>query len=307
MKKFFIVLLTWFSMSAVTAQDTNINVVMPNPPGSVTDLTFRIIQKEYQALTGKMLVPIYAPGGDHIVAANKFKSMTDRRTVLIGSSSMHIFNYVVKDTLPYSDADFQHVAWIGDVPSIFAVNPNTGWATTRDMLRNLSNSKRPVIGSGSPNAAINVTLIDKFDGIKLDIAPYKSSTQVEIDLAAGVIDAAIYAPTSATIGLINEGKIRVIGNTTSQTIAIGTTKIPSVTKEVKAPQVNGSLFVSIKPDADAEFVKEFSNTINKVLATKTVIEALQGISVYVESERGNDAILKQLVFRRNLVKQANNK
>ena len=92
-------------------------LIVPNPPGSSSDVVARVIAEEYNRISGNTLILEYAVGGDHIIAVNKFRSLP-KPAVILGSTTMHVFNYVYKDSLPYSDQDFDHVGWIGWSPHV---------------------------------------------------------------------------------------------------------------------------------------------------------------------------------------------
>jgi tripartite-type tricarboxylate transporter receptor subunit TctC len=297
-------------MSLSSAYASNITVILPNPPGSTTDSVFRIIQKAYLERTGVTLIPNYAPGGDMVVAVNKFKSSNDKNVVLLGTTTIHIYNHVFKDSVSYTDADFDHVAWAGRMPSLWAVNVNSSYKTLDDVVKKLASSNKSFIGTHNPSQEINIKLLQKNNPVgPFGVINYKGGPDVERALMSGEIDVAVYGNTSASAGLAESGKIRILGQTLSNEITLGAKnlKIPTVLSQINGTQLGGGFIISTKPGADKKFVDDFTKVINDILADEKVKAALRAQTVYVSSERGNADVLKSVVTMRNIVKDALNK
>jgi len=290
-----------------TAYASNATVILPNPPGSTTDSVFRILQKAYFERTGNTLVPDYAPGGDMIVAVKKFKASNDNNVVLLGTTTIHIYNHVFKDSVPYTDSDFNHVAWAGRMPSLWAVSTDSPYKTLGDVAKQLSSSKKPFIGTHNPSQEINIKLLQKNNPMgEFTTINYKGGPDVERALMSGDVEVAVYGNTSATAGLAESGKIRILGQTLNREITLGQNnlKAPSVLGQIKGPQLGGGFIISTKPTADKNFVDNFSKTLNDILSDDKVKADLQGQTVYVSSERGNDAVSKSIESMRITVRDA---
>jgi tripartite-type tricarboxylate transporter receptor subunit TctC len=306
MKKLLGITLLLFTSLAHSAN--TYQVILPNPPGSATDMVFRIIEKEYQARTGDTLVPIYAPGADHIIAGQRFKNSANN-TILLGTTSLHVYSPTLKDSVPYSDQDFQHIAWIGDQPSVYAVKGNSPYTNLKDSLIQLGKSKKPFIGTPAPSAGINLDILKKYNKLSTNVDPilYKGGPACELALQSDDVDMLVYAVTASTIGLQQAGKLRIIGSTLPYEIELGGVKIPSAMKELKVPQLNGGFLLSLKPDADAEFVRQFSTNINAILAMPKVQEELIKLTVYSTDIRGDHNVRTAILNMRKLVKDTINK
>lgn len=285
-------------MVTVTAASTKeISVILPNPAGSTTDMVFRILQKEYFDRTGVMLVPDYTPGGDMIIAVNKFKNSTNKNVVLLGTTTIHIYNHVLKDSIPYTDEDFQHVAWLGRMPGLWITHPNSPYKTMADVVKNLSSSNKPFIATHAQSNLVNIILLEQFNNVgKIQTINYKGGPEVELAIMANEADVALIGNTSATAALHQENKIRIIGHTLDGNILLGKNKlkIPSVLPDIKGPQLNGGFIISVKPTADAVFVHEFSKIINDILSSPKVQSDLQTHTVSVSSERDQNAVLRSV-------------
>lgn len=289
------------------ASPKEISVILPNPPGSTTDTVFRIIQKEYFDRTGVNLVPDYTPGGDMIIAANKFKNSNNKNVVLLGTTTIHIYNHVLKDSIPYTDEDFQHVAWLGRMPGLWIAHPNSPYKTMADVVKNLSSSSKPVIATHAPSNLVNIILLEQFNNVgKIEKINYKGGPDVELAIMANDTDVALIGNTSATASLHQANKIRIIGHTLDGEISIGKNnlKLPSVLPYINGPQLNGGFIFSVKPTADEKFVEEFSKIINDILSSDQVQTELQAHTVFISSERGHAAVLKSVQDMRAAVESA---
>ena len=281
-------------------------VILPNPPGSTTDMVYRILEREYHERTGNTLVPIYAAGADHIIAGEKFKN-SDNNTVLLGTTSLHVYSPTLKESVPYNDRDFLHIAWIGRQPSIYAVNANgpyTTYTNFKDVLIQLGKSNKPFIGTPSPSAGINIDILKKYNKLSTNVDPivYKGGPACEIALQAGDVDMLVYGLTASTIGLQQAGKIKIIGNTLTHEIVLDGVGIPSVVKELKAPQLNGGFLLSVKPGANPKFVQQFSTDMYAILAKPEVQEELSRLTVYPTDIRGDYNVRNAILDMRQLVK-----
>jgi tripartite-type tricarboxylate transporter receptor subunit TctC len=232
-----------------------------------------------------------------IIAANKFKNSTNKNVVLLGTTTIHIYNHVLKDSIPYTDEDFQHVTWLGRMPGLWITHPNSPYKTMADVVKNLSSSNKPFIATHAQSNLVNIILLEQFNNVgKIQTINYKGGPEVELAIMANEADVALIGNTSATAALHQENKIRIIGHTLDGNILLGKNKlkIPSVLPDIKGPQLNGGFIVSVKPTADAVFVHEFSKIINDILSSPKVQSDLQTHTVSVSSERDHNAVLRSV-------------
>ena len=112
MKKIIVgALMSLIALSASAAD--SYKIIVPNPAGAATtDLIARRIADQYNKNTGKNLVVVNKPGGNQILAVNEFKQ--EKLAVIMGAFSMHVYNYMQANSLPYQDSDFQHLVFLAN-------------------------------------------------------------------------------------------------------------------------------------------------------------------------------------------------
>lgn len=282
----------------------DIRVILPNPAGSTTDMLAKAIGEEYNKLTGDNMVITYAPGGSGAVAAVKFQN-AEPNTVLIGITSLHIYNPVLKTGLPYKDSDFRYVAFVGYTPAMYISNPNSGIKTIDDLLNKLPKSDKPFIGgyaiayNVSVNALKNAGKLAK----NVDIVGHKGGPDILVNVLNGSVPVGLIGTTSNLIQLAKEGKINIIGSTHAEDIEIQGLKIPSVGKKLGVTQTTGGFMISLKPNADKKFATEFEANIKKVLLSDSVQATMKKYNIFAANIFGTNDTNKRVKSFRQTVSQ----
>ena len=289
------------SASAMAAE---YNFVIPNPPGSSSDIVARAVADEYTRQTGNTLIFEYAPGADHLIAVSKFKNQP-RLSVLLGSTTMHVFNHVYKDSLPYSDADFDHVGWIGSTPNIWYVRSDSPLKTLEDVNVRLRSQQIINIGVDGLSTEVNVLSLRKNHpaGSAAEIIKYKGSPQVLTDVIGGHIDLGI-ASMSAIIGSnAEENKIRILATTNDSPIRVNTTNVPTAQNILGVNQFNGGFLISVSPGYNTES-QRLKDDLFKVINSAVVREKLAKINIEVSGRdaNGTKRIIQEYRERLNKLK-----
>lgn len=284
MKKLFYIFLCAFY--ACTALAAEYNFIIPNPPGSSSDIVARAVADEYTRQTGNTLVFEYAPGADHLIAVAKFKNQT-RLSVLLGTTTIHLFNHVYKDSIPYSDSDFDHAGWIGWTPNVWYVRSDSSLKTLEDVNARLRSQQIINIGVDGLSTEINIISLKKHhpSGSAAEIIKYKGSPQVLNDILGGHLDLAIASISGAIVSNVEEGKIRVLATTNDVPIRVGTTTIPTAQSILGVNQFNGGFLLSVSPGYNTESQK-LKDDLLRVINSATVREKLSKINIEVS---GRDA------------------
>jgi tripartite-type tricarboxylate transporter receptor subunit TctC len=123
-KKYILVALLAVVSTFTMAKDYKVYV--PNPPGSgAGDAMARKISEIYSRRNnGHALVVVNVPGGNHVLAINEYKKQS--LSLILSTSTMHVFNYTQPEIVNYSDKDFNHIAELGEVPSFYFTYPGSG-------------------------------------------------------------------------------------------------------------------------------------------------------------------------------------
>lgn len=283
-KKFLLSVLLVSVAMTVTAKEYKF--IIPNPPGSSSDIVARAIADEFQRLTGDVLVLNYHPGGDHIIAASKFKN-EKKLSVSLGTTTMHVFNYATKEKLPYSESDFVHVGWIGWSPHVWYTKANGKFKTIQDVERALLQKEPINVAVDAMSTQANVLSLQKFHknkGNGINMIKYKGSPESLAAVLGDQIDLANSSISPAIIENAQAGKIIILGTTHKSPLRIeGLPIIPRSSEIFKVKQFNGGFLVSLSPgfEGNDEFTKLKSNLL-KTIQSAHVKELLSKILIEVD-------------------------
>ena len=286
---------------SVSVQAAEYAFILPNPPGSGSEVVARSIATEYNKRTGNTLVLDFMPGGDHIIAAQKFKTQ-QRPTVVLGTSSMHLFNHVFKDSLPYSDADFNHVAYIGIIPTVWYVSATSKIKDGNDLLKALSERTALPVAVDALQSRSNVIAVQRYspNGSKAEPITYKGPAQALVDVIGGHIEVGVSSITQSLLANAEAGKIRIIGTAGDYPIVVNGEKVQPIAKQLKAPQFNGSFFLSINNVGNSAELNTLKKDLFESLNSKFVKDALAEILVDVDGRDGKYATKIMEENRKNL-------
>lgn len=298
-RSLFTAVMSTFVLISATAAEYNF--ILPNPPGSASEVVARSIAEEYRKRTGNTLVIDFVPGGDHIIGAQKFKAQ-QRPAVVLGTTSMHIFNYVFKDSLPYSDADFNHVAYIGIIPSVWYVNANSKIKDGNDLIKALAERSALPVAVDALQSRSNVIAIQRHspNGAKAEPVSYKGPAQALVDVIGGHIEVGVSSITQSLLANAEAGKIKIIGTAGERPIVINGEKVQPITKQLKAPQFNGTFLLSINNVGDPAELNTLKKDLFEVVNSKVVKDALAELLIDVDGRDGKYAVKAVEEYRKHL-------
>jgi tripartite-type tricarboxylate transporter receptor subunit TctC len=274
------------SVTVVSAA-TTYNFIIPNPAGSSSDVVARAVAEEYAKISGNKLVIDYAPGGDHIVAANRFLAVT-QPTVSLGSTTMHVFNHVTKDSIPYKDSDFDHVGWIGWTPHVWYVRTASSYTLLSQVVDNMKKGQRINVGVDGLSTQANVMSIkrSRSDSVSMEMIIYKGSPQVLADVLGGHVDIGVASLSSVIIGQAAAGNIRILATTNATPIVVAGQPIPVADRILDVEQFNGGFLLSVSAKFDTEENQNLKRDLHRAINSPAVKEALARINITVDGRDG---------------------
>jgi len=279
-----IIVSTIFCTTAIAA---NYNFIIPNPPGSTSDVVARAIAHEYTKNTGNTLIFDYAPGGDHIVAANRFLAVT-QPTVSLGSTTMHVFNHVTKDSIPYKDSDFDHVGWIGWTPNVWYVRTASSYTLLSQVLDNMKKGQRINVGVDGVSTQANVMSIKRSrpDSASMEMIIYKGSPQVLADVLGGQVDIGVASLSSVIIEQAAAGNIRILATTNATPIVVAGQPIPVADRILDVEQFNGGFLLSVSSKFNTKENQNLKQDLHRAINSPAVKEALARVNITVDGRDG---------------------
>jgi tripartite-type tricarboxylate transporter receptor subunit TctC len=199
MLKHFVLLAALFVSGAVSAQPypaKPLRFIVPDGPGSVSDLRARQLAVKLSEQLGQSVVIDNRPGGSFIVGAEAAaKAPADGYTIFLGSIVTHALNPLLFKTLPYRpNEDFLPVTMLSAGAMILVVNPSVAATSLRELLE-LSRAKPNqmgygVVGLGSPGHLV-MEQLKRETGAQFLMVPYKSSGTYIQDLMGGHMPVAL--------------------------------------------------------------------------------------------------------------------
>ena len=275
-----------FAAITTAAMAKDVKLILPNPAGSSSDIVARAVADEFARQNpGDNLVLDYAPGGEHLVAVNKFKTQSDL-TVILGTTTMHVFNHVTKPDLPYKDSEFSHATWIGWSPHIWYTSANSKYKTISDFNDALNRGEKINAGVDALSTQANAMSVQRFhkSGDKVTMVKYKGSPQTLAAVMGGEVDVGNSSISTAIIEAAKAGKIVILSTTHSSPVKIdGLPEIPVGAKTLGVQQFNGGFLISIGSQyADSAEGKAMKAKLINVVKSDSVKETLAKIRIQVE-------------------------
>ena len=197
-----------------------LRLVVPFPPGALTDLLGRAVGDRLGRALGQSVVIDNKPGAGTLVGAELVaKSPADGLTLLISTSSTFGIAPALYKNAPIDPLrDFQPVSLMGTV-NFFLIAANTFPATTFkemvDLIKaNPGKFNYASIGNGS---AHHLFMEDLKQRLSLDVQhiPYKGTPAALIDLIPGKVHI-MFADATVAVPNIQAGKVKTYGTSAAR-------------------------------------------------------------------------------------------
>jgi tripartite-type tricarboxylate transporter receptor subunit TctC len=208
---------------AQTAYPTRtIKMVVPYPAGGTTDFLGRLVADQLQTGLGAVVIVENKPGAATSTGAEFVaRAEPDGHTLLMATSTTLAINKTLYKKLPYDPVkDFAPIALVAAVPFALIVNPQLP-ATTLSEFIAYARSKPGLAygsaGNGSPQH-LGAEMLKAAAGIDIRHVPYRGSVPAMLDVIAGHIPFMV-VDLQPALPQIREGKVRVLGVTTSKRVA----------------------------------------------------------------------------------------
>jgi tripartite-type tricarboxylate transporter receptor subunit TctC len=166
-----------------------VTLVVPYPPGGVTDTLARLLADRMKAILGQAIVIENAPGAGGSIGVGRLTRATpDGYTIAVGSSETHVLNAVALN-LPYDVvADFEPVVQLPAYPFLI-VSTNAVPATTLKELiawikANPAKVTQGTVGYGTIQHMCGIVM-QKAIGVTWQFVPYRGGAPAMQDLLSG--------------------------------------------------------------------------------------------------------------------------
>ena len=301
--KFIISMLLALVTSSAMAKETY-QFIVPNPPGTASDLVARTMATIYNRKTGNSLVIQNVSGGNHIPAA--VKAMTaSSPNILMTTTTMMVFNAVAQQSVPYDLNDFHHIAGISYAPIVWLARTDSPYYTMQDLVTKLPKSNRPFVAFANNVEIANLVLLARKNNWPNDLVQgvrYKGVPLAVQGLVSGDTDVAVVSTASIVNAQIQAGKIRVLATTVPVSINIEGQNIQPVKNTIGAEQVTGGTFLALNKKFDPTTAAKVRADLLEVLSDPEFLAEIQKGNQIPFDNKGSDQTVVKFFedFRKTL-------
>lgn len=273
--------------------EKTMQVVVPYPPGGLTDNLGRLYADQLAQKWKQSVVVVNRPGGGgSIGAAAVAKDPADGSSLLLGSVGMATNALLIKN-LSYDPKALVPLSLLALAPNVLYVHPSLPVKNVRELVEYAKKNPGRVtfattgVGS-SPHLAAE--LFASKAGIKILTVPYKGTAPAMADMLGGQIDA--YFDTMQSMKYAETGKLRALAVTTEKRISAAP-DLPTVVESGVAPGViSGSWFgFFVRSDVPEETQKRLAQDLRAVASEKSVQEKVTAMGL-IHEYRGQEEFKK---------------
>lgn len=218
-----------------------IRVVVPYPPGGITDVTTRIVAQELSKAIQQNVLVDNRPGANSILGVEIVSKATPDGYTLASVIAAHAANQTLYPKLPYDSVkSFATVSLLATAPLIVCANNSLPAKDAKELVA-LAKAKPGGLSFGSSGigAAAHLTteLLMLTMGIKMTHVPYKGTAPALQGLMSGEIQILMDTPSSM-LPHVRSGKVKVLGMASEKRVSVAP-DIPTLT-ETGVPVVGGT-------------------------------------------------------------------
>jgi tripartite-type tricarboxylate transporter receptor subunit TctC len=197
-----------------------IKLVVPYPPGALTDLLARAIGERLAASLKQPVVVDNKPGAGTLVGAEFVAKQTaDGYTLLMATSTTLGISPALYKPSPIDPVrDFAPISQVGSVNFFLIANPAFPAKNVREMIDAIRKAPGTYnyasVGSGSPHHLFMETLKTEL-GLVIQHVPYKGTPAALTDLLAGTIQV-MFADATIALPNIQAGKVSALGTSAAK-------------------------------------------------------------------------------------------
>ena len=216
------------AMAQSSYPDRPVHLVVPYPPGALTDLLARTIGERLGASLKQPVIVDNKPGAGTLVGAEFVaKQRADGYTLLMATSTTLGISPALYQPSPINPLrDFAPIAQVGSVNFFLIANPQFPARNVREMVdaikRNPGKYNYASVGSGSPHHLFMESLKTEY-GLEIQHVPYKGTPAALTDLLSGAIQV-MFADATIAVPNIRAGKVIALGTSAAKP----TTLLPDV-------------------------------------------------------------------------------
>jgi len=251
-----------------------LRMIVPFPPGGVTDIVARAVGAKLGAELGQQVVIDNKAGASGAIGAELgAKAAPDGYTLIMGNISTLAINPVTFAKLAYDPVtSFDPVSMVAVQPLLIAINPEVPAKTLAELVQ-LAKSRPGQLSYGTAGSSIHLA-VEQFStqaGIRMNHVPYKGSAPAVSDLVGGQIQV-LFDPFSSLYPQVSAGKVRALAISTEKRSTVAPT-IPTVAEQGYAGfDVSSWQGIVVPAGTPRPIVQRLNRELAKVLASADIRE-----------------------------------
>jgi len=259
-----------------------VKLVVPFPPGGVTDLAGRLLAQELSKGLGQPVLVENRPGaGGTIGIGLVAKAPPDGYSIGLGNTATLAINVTLMK-LPYDPVkDLAPISLVGTYSFVAVAYPGAGIESVSDLIAKAKARPGGIAfgspGNGSPHHLAG-ELFKTMTGANLVHVPYKGSGPALTALIAGDIPVA-FIELPAALPYIRSGKLRGLATTSSRRPAAAADLPTMAEAGLAGYEVIGFNGVIAPAGTPTQIVQQLSAEVNRVMNLPEMREKLQAVAV----------------------------
>jgi len=197
-----------------------VRVIVPFPPGGISDVLSRVMAQHLTGAMGQQFVVDNRPGAGTTIAADIVaKAPPDGYTIYFIDMTTHAINATLYSKLPYDSVrDFTQIAMVAQTPLVMVVHPSLPARSVKEFIALAKSRPGDIAYASSGNGTIVHLSGETFAsmaGVKMVHVPYKGSAPAVSALLGGEV-ALTFSTTPPALPHVQAGRLRALGVTTAK-------------------------------------------------------------------------------------------
>ena len=203
--------------------DKPINVIVPNPPGGLNDLTARALAESIKPFLPQPFTIVNRSGGNGGVGMGEMvQAKADGYTLCLTFTSTAVVLPQMSKVTYGPPSDYVAVAKVTNAPLVFAVQAERPWQTLKEAAE-YAKANPGKFRVGSPGVGslhhMSLELWNEKTGAGMTHVPFAGGAESSAALLGGHIEGVIIPPSVIT-GHVQAGKLKVLGVLEEKRIAL---------------------------------------------------------------------------------------
>jgi len=259
-----------------------VRIIVGFAAGAVADTPARLLGQKFSAALGQQFLVENKPGaGSGIAAEYVARAASDGYTLFMATAAQTSYAGVTVNPTYDVAKDFAPIIRVASVPNILVANPALGVNDLKELIA-LAKTRPGEIFYASSGVGTTThvagELINIMAGIKLVHVPYPGSAQALTDVMTGRIQL-WFAPASAVIQQVAEGKLKALAVTTAQRASIAP-DVPTMSEAGLSGYDIGLWFGLLAPAGTGKpIIERLAQLANDALKSPEVAEPLRKIGM----------------------------